>query len=86
VGDQVLTAVYVHLKEHHGITAEEIPCRLDTVIATFEEIFGVVGAKTIGRAIAKRFYFRMGLEFFDAPTYSLQNYLEHAKNLLLNEQ
>jgi hypothetical protein len=58
---------------------------LDMFIATLEETFGVVGAKTIGRAIAKQFYLRMELEFFDAPTYGLQEYLEHATKLILKE-
>ena len=86
VGDQVLKALYAHLKEYHGIAAEEIPYRLNTLLATLEETFGVAGVKTIGRAIAKRFYFRMGLEFFDEPNYSLEDYLEHAKKLLLDER
>ena len=86
MGDQVLKAVFAHIKKHYDVTADEIPDRLDTLLATLEETFGVVGTKTIGKAIAKRFYFRMGLEFIDISTYSLQDYLEHAKKQLLHQQ
>ena len=85
MGEQVLKAVYAHLKDHHGITAEEIPYQLDTLMKTLEATFGAAGAKTIGKAIAKRFYSRMGLEFSDKPAYSLQDYLQDAEPLLLTD-
>jgi hypothetical protein len=85
VGDQVLKAVYAHLKDHHGITAEDIPYQLDTLMKTLEETFGAAGAKTIGKAIAKRFYKETGLEFSDKPAHSLQDYLKDAELLLLTD-
>ena len=86
LGDQVLKAVYTHLKEHYGVTADELPNRLDALHETLEGAFGAASAKTIGRAIAKRFYFRMGLEFNDLPNCGLQDYLEQAKVALLGRQ
>jgi len=86
VGEQVLKSVYAHIQKHYDVTADEVPYRLDTLFETLQKTFGVAGAKTVGRVIAKRFYSRMGLQFVNIPTFSLQDYLEEAKVLLLKEQ
>jgi len=82
VGEQVLAALYKHLKDHYDITSDEIPYRLDTFFGTLEETFGVKGAGTLSRAIAKHVYLRFNLEFVDKENYKLQNYLEDAKKEL----
>lgn len=82
LGQQVLRAVYDHLKEHYDVTGDEIPYRLDTLFDTLESTFGVKGALTLSRVIAKRVYARMGLRFIELPGYRLQDYLERAKKEL----
>ena len=79
LGQQVLKALYAHLQEHYDITRDEIPYRLDTLFDALENTFGVKGALTLGRVIAKRFYARMGLQFVELGNYKLQDYLEDAK-------
>ena len=82
VGESVLTALYRHLKYYHAISPEEVPYHLDILVGILQETFGQVGSRTVGRAIAKRFYFRMGLKFVEIKEYTLQDYLERAKNML----
>jgi len=82
VGVDVLRALYKHLREHYDITPDEIPYRLDTVFDTLEQTFGVKGARTLSRAIAKRLYYRLNLQFVETENYRLQDYLEQAKKEL----
>ena len=79
VGQDVLRSLYTHLKDHYDITPDEVPYRLDTVFETLELAFGVKGARTISRAIAKRLYRRLNLQFVETENYRLQDYLEQAK-------
>lgn len=82
VGRQVLKALYDNLKVHYGITENEVPYRLDTMFATLGGVFGVNGALTLGRLIARRVYDQIGLRFVELPDYRLQDYLEQAKKQL----
>ena len=82
VGQDVLRALYKHLKEHYDITPDEIPYRLDTVFETLEHTFGVRGARTLSRAIAKRLYFSLNLQFVETENYRLQDYFKQAKKEL----
>jgi hypothetical protein len=82
LGHQVLTAFHCALKEHHALTDDEIPYRLDTVFDTLEGAFGFKGSRTISRLIAKRVYAGIGLRFIELPNYRLQDYLELAKKQL----
>lgn len=79
IGQQVLKALYVHLKEHYDIASDELPYRLDTLFEALQKTFGVKGAFTLGRVIARRFYARMGLQFAELGNHKLQDYLEDAK-------
>lgn len=82
LGQQVLKALYDHLKGHYDITSDEVSYRLDTLFDTLEKTFGFKGALTLSRVIAKRVYARMGLRFIELPDYRLQDYLEQAKEQL----
>jgi len=82
LGQEVLKAVYDHLRDRYAITGDEIPYRLDAVFDTLEGTFGFKGARTISRAAARRFYFKMGLRFIENPEYRLQDYIELAKKQL----
>ncbi|MGA3405860.1 MAG: hypothetical protein ABSD49_09030 [Candidatus Bathyarchaeia archaeon] len=75
--------MYKHLGEHYDITPDEVPYRLDTLFETLEQTFGVKGARTLSKAIARRLYFRFNLQFVETENYRLQDYLEQAKKELL---
>lgn len=83
VGPNVLVSLYQHLVTHYDLSGLEVPYRLDTLFEVFENVFGVAGARTIERTIAKRLYFRLGLDFHEAQNYRLEDYLEQAKKELV---
>lgn len=83
VGPKVLVSLYQHLETHYGLSGLEVPYRLDTLSEVLENVFGEAGARTIGKAVAKRLYFRLSLDFHDAHNYILKDYLEQAKKELV---
>jgi hypothetical protein len=75
----VVEALYAHLQTFHSISRDEVPYRLDTLFTSLEKIFGVRSSQTITKAIAKRFYLRLGLEFTANPSRTLLEYVDEAK-------
>ena len=80
----VVDSLHAHLQTNYSITRDEIPYRLDTLITTLEKVFGVRSSQTITKAIARRFYLKLGLEFKDIPSRSLLEYVDGAKMKLQN--
>jgi hypothetical protein len=75
----VVNSLYVHLKTVRSISRNEAPYRLDIVASTLEAIFGLKGSQTICKAIARKFYARLNLEFPALPGRTLLEYVEGAK-------
>jgi hypothetical protein len=75
---EVADALYVHLQKVHSISRDEIPRKLVTLCSALEKVFGR-SSKTVCKAIARRFYVRVGLAFFDNPARTLIEYVEEAK-------
>jgi len=75
----VVDALYAHLETFHSISRDELPNRLDVLFSALEKIFGVRGSQTITKAIAKKFYLKLGLEFTDNPSRTLVEYVDQAK-------
>jgi hypothetical protein len=79
----VVDALYAHLQTFHSIARDEVPCRLDTLMTTLEKTFGS-SARIITKAIARKFYLKLGLEFTDNPSHTLLEYVDEAKIKLQN--
>jgi len=75
---EVDDALYLHLWRVHSISRDEAPYKLEILCSALEQVFGR-GSKIISKAIAKRFYTKLGLTFFDDPTLTLIDYVEEAK-------
>jgi len=75
----VVDALYAHLQTNHSISRAEVPYRLDTLFTTLEKIFGVRSSQTISRAIARKFYLKLELEFTVNPSRTLLQYADEAK-------
>ena len=75
---KVAENIFEHLEKIYSIKKDEIPSRLDKLLLALETTFGSRSSLVIGKAIAKRFYSRLGLEFHDSPE-SLVGYVEEAK-------
>jgi len=82
LGASVLDALYATLSRKHDITREEVPYRLDTVFSVLETVFGVKGARTIGRSIVRRFYAKLNVEFKEDHDHPLEDYLKIAQREL----
>ena len=78
---QVLTSLYKYLNEQHGIIPDELPYRLETIYTVLDQVFGVKGARTIERHIAKHLCDELGMKFLDTPDCTLEMYVEKAKEL-----
>jgi len=79
----VVDALYAHLQTFHSITRDELPYRLDTLLTTLERIFGA-SSQTITKAIARKFYLKLGLEFTVNPSRTLLEYVDEAKMKVQN--
>jgi len=77
VGSKVRDAAYQVLEKDY-IAREDIPDKPDVFASFLEETFGVAG-KTIGRAIARSLYHRLGLNFMNNPEYGFIEYVREAK-------
>jgi hypothetical protein len=82
LGTSVLNALYATLAKNHDITREELPYRLDTAYSVLETVFGVKGARTIGRSIIRRFYTKLNVEFKEDHDHPLEVYLKIAQREL----
>lgn len=79
-----LEGLYKYLKDHHEISRDELPYRIETMYSALEAPFGIFGAKTIGIRIARNFYAKLRLTFYEHEGYALQDYIETAKSKLTN--
>jgi hypothetical protein len=78
LGRGILESAYRFIAKDCGITKERIPDRLDEFDDALVKMFGV-GGTTIGRAIARRLYAQLGLEFIPHHGKRLVDYVEDAK-------
>jgi len=75
---QVADALYLHLQTTHSVSRSDVPYKLDILLTTLEETLGK-SARTVGKAIAKRFYLKLQLEFTNNPNHTLLEYVDKAK-------
>ena len=78
---QVVDALYVHLQTVHSITRDDVPNRLDILIAALQRTLGS-GALTVGKVIARAFYLKLQLEFTNDPNRTLLEYVDEARKKL----
>jgi len=76
---KVAETLFEHLEKVYSIKKDEVPSRLDKLLLTLKTTFGSSSAQVVGKAIARRFYSRLGLEFSDDPQRTLIGYVENAK-------
>jgi hypothetical protein len=79
LGQGALHSLDAYLKENYSISQSEWAGHLDLVLGMLEKCLGSVAGRTIGRTIAKRFYWKLGMEFTSIPSYTLSDYVENVK-------
>jgi hypothetical protein len=77
----VLDSLHLHLERYFSITKNEVPYCPETFLFILQKTFGP-SDETNGKAIAKRFYFKLGLEFDEKTKHNLLEYVEEAKRKL----
>jgi hypothetical protein len=78
---RVREAIYDSLERMKLLARTEIPQHLDVFFGLLEETFGK-GSRTIGKAVAKRLYSRLGWEFTETPGFEFPDYLQMARRRL----
>jgi len=76
---KVAEMIFEHLEKFHSVKKDEVPSRLDMLLLALKTNFGSSSSQVIGKAIARRFYSQLGLEFSDNPKRTLIGYVENAK-------
>jgi hypothetical protein len=79
LGQGALHSLSDYLKEHYSISPSEWPDHLDLFLGFVGSCLGPATEKTLGRAIAKRFYWKLNMEFTNNPSYTLFDYVDKAK-------
>jgi hypothetical protein len=79
LGQGALYSLTDYLKQHHSISPSEWPDHLDLLLGFVGSCLGSATEKTVGRAIAKRLYWKLGMEFTNNPTYTIFDYIHDAK-------
>jgi len=78
LSSQVANAIYQGLDARYAVRKDDIPSNLDVLLSAIKETFGP-SSTVIGKAIAKKLYSQLGLEFVDDQTKTLIEYVEQAK-------
>jgi len=86
LGQGALHSLDEYLKENYSISPSEWAGHLDLLLGMLEKCLGSVAGRTIGRTIAKRFYWQLGMEFTSIPSYTLSDYVENAKRKIEKKQ
>jgi hypothetical protein len=79
LGQAALYSLSDYLKQHYSISPSEWSDHLDLLLGFLGSCLGSASEKTVGRAIAKRLYWKLGMEFTNNPSYTLFDYLDKAK-------
>jgi hypothetical protein len=77
LGKRAREAIYDYLERKCYMSTNEIPERLGEFCSLLLDNFGR-GSKTIEKAVAKRFYAKLGKEFTDVYGLTLEDYVKKA--------
>ena len=80
LGGDVLEPLQNYLVNHYGMTLDEIPYRLDTVVESLEIVLGVRGARTIGLVIMSKFHSKIKARLMEDDNYDSDDATNHVKN------
>ena len=85
IGEWFKGTFYKLIEQKFQVTRSSLPNRLDILTSALSAALGNGAGAVMGRAIAKRFYSRLGLRFVQNPNHSLQDYVTDAKAIMLSK-
>jgi len=83
LGKRFPKTLHEYLMREYDLPPDNLPCQLDKFVEILDTVFGVPASSTIGWAIARNFYSKIGLRFVENENFRLQDYLEQAKKIVL---
>ena len=76
-------SIYLDLLTSFSVSREDLPHHLDSLMAIFESRLGSGPARVLSRAIARRLYSELQMEFPSKPEADLPTYVNEAKDVML---
>ncbi|MGC8998629.1 MAG: hypothetical protein ACP5JW_04430 [Candidatus Bathyarchaeia archaeon] len=73
--------VYFRLKQSYALKKEEVPNNPEIFVNCLREIFGS-GAEVIERAVIRKLYDKLGIEFKEKKDFGFMEYLSEARKIL----
>ena len=83
-GEIVRAAIYDRIEKSYGLKREEIPDKLEAFHRALEDLLGR-SVKVMERLIAKSLYSRLGLNFTEDDSWTIVDYVNHAKRSKVND-
>lgn len=81
LGAKAASSIFYYLETYHSVRREELPNNLSTFFSVLEKVFGA-GGRTIGRAVVRKLYVKLALEFVEKPDKELTDYIAEAMKQL----
>jgi len=78
VGVGVAQALFNEIYENYDISRDEIPYRLEAFSSLLETAFGINPARILEKAIAKKLYRKISLEYVEGSDKQLTDYVADA--------
>jgi len=83
LGEHTKEAIYIYLESKYYLKRDQIPSQPDRFLTALCEMSGK-GGRTMGRAMMKRLFEKLGWQFHDIEGFEPIDYLEAAKLRLRN--
>ncbi len=84
LGIRAKEAIYDTLERSHSIARESIPSNLEKLFELFDQTFGR-GSRTIGKAIMRKLFEKLGWRFVEVGGFEFFDYLEAVRSRLARE-
>jgi hypothetical protein len=84
LGRKCKEAIYDHLERNYSIDRENIPKNLQKFFELLEETFGR-GSKTIGKAVIRKLFEKLGWEFGEVGPFEFFDYLNAIRARIARE-
>ena len=84
LGRKCKEAIFDHLERNYSIARENIPKNLQKFFELLEEAFGR-GSKTIGKAVIRKLFEKLGWEFGEVGSFEFFDYLDAIRARIARE-
>lgn len=79
LSDKVKEAFLKYFEASFHVLKGDVPNHIEDFVKALSDIFGPLGSLVLGRAIARRLYLKLDLQFVDESNRTLLDYLKQAE-------